>query len=252
MGYIYLWKNKVNGKEYIGQTKRDNINSRKSEYLYKIRKNEPVQIIHKAMLKYGIDNFSFEVLHEVSTEELNMKEIEEIQNRNTLTPNGYNREKGGKNSSIHEETRKLMSLSQSGEKHWNFGKKASEETRKLQSESRIGYVHSEETKQKISEGNKKPHNVSDKMRAAFENQKGKSRTEESIEKQRETMLKNDRTGSKCYISKKVDKYTLENVYLQTFDTIQLAAENAGVSATSIGNCCKQKIKKSAGFIWKFN
>lgn len=46
-------------------------------------------------MKYGIENFNFEILEECSKNELNDKERYYIQKYNTLAPNGYNLQKGG-------------------------------------------------------------------------------------------------------------------------------------------------------------
>lgn len=100
MGIIYCYTNKVNGKKYIGQTidpegrfkkhKSAMHNEKDVEY------NAP---IHRAMRKYGYDNFVYEVLAEgATTEELNGLEIYYIAHYNTQIPNGYNIESGGTNA----------------------------------------------------------------------------------------------------------------------------------------------------------
>lgn len=52
--------------------------------------------IAKAIKKYGVNNFKFEVLLKgLSAEEADEKEVELIKEKNSLVPNGYNILKGG-------------------------------------------------------------------------------------------------------------------------------------------------------------
>jgi group I intron endonuclease len=62
MFHIYCYENKMNGKIYIGQT--NNIVKRKSSHITDIRGNMPID---KAIRKYGIQNFDFNVLKIVDT-----------------------------------------------------------------------------------------------------------------------------------------------------------------------------------------
>ena len=96
-GYIYKFQNNLNGKIYIGQTRRD----LKIRYLEHLRAKDNYPI-HSALKKYGIDNFDFDILAIVESEtledlveQLNTKEIYYINFYNSLVPNGYNIERGG-------------------------------------------------------------------------------------------------------------------------------------------------------------
>lgn len=61
--------------------------------------NSPNMVIARAIKKYGVDNFVFEILFSgLSIEEAEEKEIELISSLNTLVPNGYNVEKGGRHA----------------------------------------------------------------------------------------------------------------------------------------------------------
>ena len=52
--------------------------------------------IAKAIKKYGVNNFKFEVLFSgLSIEEASDKEVELIKEKNTRVPNGYNVAEGG-------------------------------------------------------------------------------------------------------------------------------------------------------------
>ena len=104
MGVIYLIQNKVNGKSYVGQTRRKKVEMRWSQH-----KKKP-GIMKSAFDKHGVENFEFSIICEIPNEELDDREILEIRERNTIVPNGYNIEEGGnKNKVIHSETRKKLS-----------------------------------------------------------------------------------------------------------------------------------------------
>ena len=81
---IYKITNLINNKIYIGQSVH--IERRWYEHCQPSAKS----LIAKAIQKYGKENFSFEVLEECSTEELNQKEEQYIHIYNSITPNGYN------------------------------------------------------------------------------------------------------------------------------------------------------------------
>lgn len=94
---IYKITNLLNGKSYIGQS--INIEKRWYEHKYKSQCRTDISfnsILHIAFRKYGIDNFSFEILEELKTvEELDQREQYYIKFYNTITPNGYNILEGG-------------------------------------------------------------------------------------------------------------------------------------------------------------
>lgn len=70
---IYKIENKINGKVYIGQSIA--IKTRWQQHKYEAKSNKSNAPLYLALRKYGIENFSFEVLEECSQELLNEKEI---------------------------------------------------------------------------------------------------------------------------------------------------------------------------------
>lgn len=92
---IYKITNQINGKIYIGQSQ--NISQRWKAHRKHYQKDD--YPIYRAMRKYGIDNFSFEVIEECSLEELNDKEKYWIKYYDSHNPsNGYNLTDGGNTS----------------------------------------------------------------------------------------------------------------------------------------------------------
>jgi group I intron endonuclease len=91
---IYKSTNKITGKIYIGQTTKS-LEKRIKGHIKesKIDKSRPFLLSIK---KYGIDNFTFEVIDTTNNlDELNNKEIYWIDFYNSVSPNGYNVTGGG-------------------------------------------------------------------------------------------------------------------------------------------------------------
>lgn len=85
---IYKYTNLINGKVYIGQTV-DEV-KRKKSHLLSVKRGSKLSF-HCAIRKYGIVNFSYEVIDGAnSNSELNYKEIHHIHLNGCLAPNGYN------------------------------------------------------------------------------------------------------------------------------------------------------------------
>jgi group I intron endonuclease len=176
-GIIYKALNKVNHKPYIGQT-TDPLNERISRHFYRghIDKGKDNSIFHKALIKYGRENFDWVVICECSSKtELDEKETFYIKHFNSHYKDGrgYNMTYGGEGSSgfrHSEKSKKKMSLLArsrgpsplKGKKRGpmpleirikiaksNRGKKVSKETRKKMRLANLGKHLSEKTKEKL-------------------------------------------------------------------------------------------------------
>ena len=93
-GFIYKITNKLNNKVYIGQTIQKPIERFYQHCAKKCDKYILNMVIHKAIFKYGKDNFTFEVIEEVPRQQLNEREEYWIKYYNSYT-DGYNSTKGG-------------------------------------------------------------------------------------------------------------------------------------------------------------
>lgn len=88
---IYKITNNKNRKIYVGQS--IDINDRWKQHKYKAFNSKEKgynSAIHLAFRKYGIENFSFEVIEKCQQDELDEKEQYWIKKLNSLSPNGYN------------------------------------------------------------------------------------------------------------------------------------------------------------------
>ncbi|HDR7263621.1 GIY-YIG nuclease family protein [Bacillus sp. CH_203] len=116
---IYKVINEVNGKVYIGQTRRTN-EERWAEH-HKDYKNPNSSnyncVFYRAIRKYGWENFTFDVIDSVvSQEELDSKEKHWIKFYDSFANNGkgYNSTNGGESTEFSRESRVKMAMSQGG------------------------------------------------------------------------------------------------------------------------------------------
>lgn len=97
---IYKITNLINGKSYIGQSVniQKRFNAHRSVAFNPNDKNYNYPL-YRAIRKYGIDNFSFDILEECDVSELNNKEIYYIAQYKTYGKLGYNQDAGGDQAS---------------------------------------------------------------------------------------------------------------------------------------------------------
>ena len=156
MNGIYKFENLINHKCYIGQS--SNLEERYKKHIYNINDLTHQEVLYKAFRKYGIENFSYEILENFeiySLEKLNELEQKYIEKYNALIPNGYNMVPGGSNG----------------------------------------------------------------------------------------------TGLAKGI--KVEQYTLDGEYIQTFDSAKKASEKLGINHSNICSCCRDERKTAGGYKWSY-
>jgi group I intron endonuclease len=204
---IYKATNKINGKVYIGQTTRS-LEERIKGHLFDATRNS-IFYFHKAIRKYGIENFEWEILCDATGKPKDILDALEIyyiaKHRLILgADNMYNMTKGGEGGSVlgrkcSEETKKKMCEAYKkrppNKYHYseetrkkiseaNKGKIVSEETRKKMSEAQKGrvYIVSEEARKKMSEANKGKKLSEEHKKKIGEANKGKKYSEEARRK----------------------------------------------------------------------
>lgn len=125
---IYVITNKINNKKYVGQS--IDVEKRWSEHKYNSKRNTTIYL-YNSMKKYGIDNFTLEVIEEnIPLQMIDSRESYWIEKLNTYRPEGYNLTLGG--------------------------------------EGTIGYVHTQKTKSAISKkAQERFNNLSDDEKTAF-------------------------------------------------------------------------------------
>jgi len=228
--YIYLITNKINGKRYVGQTIVF-VSARWYSHKYSALKGKYEWPLHRAIRKYGKDNFEIKVLSRcISTKELDHRETYYIKILNTLSPNGYNAQTGGhSNHTVSEETKYKQSEATKGENNPRFGKKNSPEHRANISKSkrgRPGHSMSEEGKRKISKANTG-------KRPAL----GYRHTEDA-----------KKQISKSKDEVKVSIFCVTNN--TTYESISVASKTLGVDRCKIKDVIRGKRNHTKGFVFK--
>lgn len=121
-GVVYMFENKTNKKKYIGKT------TRPKERYNEHRRATDGSLFHRAIKKYGFDNFKYTILEERIFEnkkqantELDIVEKEYIEKYKTKERDfGYNLTDGGEGGcgcTRSEETKRKMSISKIGDKN---------------------------------------------------------------------------------------------------------------------------------------
>lgn len=250
MGYIYLITNKVNKKQYIGQTKCNDIETRWSQH----KKMSNVSVgrhLLAAYKKYGIDNFKFQIVCITFDDACDALEEHYIQKFNTLAPNGYNLKLGGKASRHHEETKELIRKTLKERMTDELRKEISERTKK----SLINFkrIYTDEQKKVYS----------DRQKAYWARLTDEER--EKISKERKSRIRNKPPSEKVLLAlqkgreksginkKRVGKYDLENNLLKTYESISEAARDMNMTHATISKVClgRPHYKTAGGFVWKF-
>lgn len=76
---VYLWKNNINGKRYVGSSIRLGIRLTQYFNINYLKRNLSTMIICQALLKYGYSNFSLEILEYCDSSECIKKETHYIE-----------------------------------------------------------------------------------------------------------------------------------------------------------------------------
>lgn len=159
---VYMHKNKMNGKVYIGITQQKPNQRWKNGSGYKTQ-----QLFYRAIKKYKWINFEHIILfNNLIKEEAEQKEIELIAKyKSNESRYGYNVEKGGSlNKEVSQETREKLRKNMLGKKasletrekmrknnarYW-LGKHISKENAQKLLEANLGKKHTEERNKKTS------------------------------------------------------------------------------------------------------
>lgn len=225
---IYKITNLLNGNFYIGQS----VNIERRFYEHKKTNRELRSNIKKAIKKYGIENFSFEVLEECNPEQLNEKEIFYIK---SLKPK-YNICEGGtglKGYKLSDETKEKIKI----KNKLNWNKKSFEEKENIIKNNLKGpkknHIVSEETKEKLRLFNK-----------------NKKQSLETIEKRKKTLcIKKENGYKQLNESHKKKVICLETN--EIFNSIKEASLKTGINSSSISLVAKNKRKSCGGYTFKY-
>lgn len=212
-GIIYRWTNKKNGKKYVGQT----VNPRKRYLQHKRGERVDSQIIDRAILKYGAENFDYTVLltiHADTREELrgllDEAEIASIRLEQSYykTGLGYNMTLGGL--------------------------------------SRGNFEHTEETKIKLSKMKKGRKLSETAKRNIAEGHRGLKFTE---------LHKANLQKAHKADMRRIRQLTVDGVLVAEYDSIKAAERTTGINRGGISACINGKQQRTTGrdgvsYMWK--
>lgn len=273
---IYLVTNLINQMKYVGQTIRT-LKQRKSSHLSSSKKGS-TYYLHRAIRKYGAENFKWEVIYNASSEEeLNEKETFFIKKYNTNSQDGYNLTEGGrgirgwkhseltkekikqcaiKNKSAQylkkfvqsEEGRKKISLMQLGKTYeMKFGKEKAKQMIKDKQRlynDKYGLQKSSEIREKISKNSKSGLQVvRTKMSESHKKNLDINGKRIDITDQGREKMKNHMIGSKNPCYKHVDENMITSLifdYQSTKKVTNEMAKKHGISKYLIIRVLKQK------------
>lgn len=170
---IYLITNLINNKKYVGQT--INIEQRWKNHIKDSTKLVS-RYLYRAMNKYGIENFKFEVIEDnIPINLVSEREVHWISELNTKAPNGYNMTDGGEGSvgrKMSEHTKQVLL-------DYKKNNKVSEESRlKMSTSQKERYEKNPELKQKLSKKLKGiPKNSNENYVKAWESKSEKEKND---------------------------------------------------------------------------
>lgn len=283
---IYKIENLLNGKVYIGQSV--NIEKRWQDHKNRAKSHTASYTITNAMNKYGIDNFSFEVIEQCPIEELDSKEQYWIAYYDSYK-NGYNETIGGGGKKVDDRAVYQYDIYGNYIKQYKNIYEAHEavggslitlrDALKGQQKTAQGYIWLYEKRDFIDddtilngvicfslETGERLAIFPSINKAAIET----GDTPESIKSSCNNPEKNSGNYIWRYYNsdnknilkvstitthgsfKMIDQYDLQGNFLKTFLSIAEITNQLGIDRLTIYNCCNGKTKKSHGFQWRYH
>lgn len=225
---IYIIKNLINGKIYIGCS--NNIKRRFMEHKSPKNVANRTTNLAKAFRKYGINNFSFDTLEIVpNIEKLSTREMYWIA---LLNPE-YNMNDGGEGNlghTVSDETKDI--LRQHGKSQWDNlseNQKANRVKNNLKG-PKVGHAVSDESRKKI--------------RQKLLGTKLDEVTKQKISHSNSLSMKGNKNGNKSVLCVDVN-----GLVVSTYDSILSASKVIGICASNITNVLKGKQITAGGYYW---
>lgn len=241
-GIIYVYRNKINKKCYVGQTIHPE--NRHKAHIRSANDGDNSKF-HRALRKYGLDNFDYFVACKINASpeylkrSLNSLEKFYINFYNSFE-NGYNMTEGGDGTRLF------------GEANGMYNKKHKAESNEKNRQAHLGNKHNKETIKKISDwqlenspvrGTHPSEEAKEKNRQAH---LGKKLTNEHKEKIKENAKTNPNYGTKGkHLSEKTRNsisYTLKTRE-RSEEEIERCKEGGRISGSKIWVCNAQQVKR---------
>ena len=219
---IYLIKNMINNKMYVGQT----INYEKRMKEHKHGRNKgSISLIDKAIKKYCVDNFEFSIIdYAYSQDEADQLERKYIKIFDCITPKGYNILKGGKFKSGSWNQKKVYMYDLKG----NY-------IREFESASEL---------ERLSNSFYLRHGITDCCRGKISRYKDKIFRFEKVVVDKYKKPKSAR-------NRKVYQFDFDGNLLNSYESLQEASKKTNTSRSSISSCLTGTYKTANGFLWSY-
>jgi group I intron endonuclease len=252
---LYRITNKINGKRYIGQTIQL-MSIRWSQHIHSSIKNKNNTLISRTIKKYGKENFEVKVIARCnSIEEMNHREQYYIKLFNTLAPNGYNLDSGGKNKIMHQSTKDKLSKAHLGKKCKPFTQEHKNAISKTLKERRIKPLLTPEIIAKIALSSKGKNNGMFGKKHTKESKKSMSlkRKGKKIGMENPFFGKTHSEETKKRLSEAKNKMKIK-VFCENnqkvYSSLKDASKDTNISKTSIKSVIDGKYLNCKGFIFK--
>lgn len=285
MGYIYKITNLVNNKAYIGQTTWP-VETRWASHINVAVGNNKTKrdAIHLAIAKYGVDNFSFEVIETPSDDKLNEREQYWIDYYHTyiheVNSQGYNMTRGGEGT-LHIDVKEILHLWEEGytegeivsllgctditcSSHLHEHGISTEEIKQRAQEKRakacwkVLYQYDLQghlikiwpSLTSVAEYGYNKTNISNYIHGKGHNAYNSLWTYNPDELPELLQRYEQRKFTR---KQKVGQYDLQNNLIHIWESAAEAGRNTPADESAIRNCCKgkPKYKTAGGFIWKY-
>lgn len=213
---IYKIENLINHKIYIGQS---------IEIEKRLQKHKTIKddlYIHRAISKYGVQNFSFEIIQECDRTLLDEKEQYWILFYNSLIPNGYNMVPGGSNGTGLAKGKSVYQYSLEGQ----FLKEYSS------------------VRQAANQNNINPSNIVGccnglRKQAGIYQWKWKNSN------------KTISPIAGVFIKDKILQYTQEGIFIKEYNSLDQVCQIFKISKSALSQACKGKTKTLLGYQWNY-
>lgn len=241
MGCIYCIINKLNDKLYIGKTV--DFKTRKRAHIHAAKNGEDNSPIHKAMHKYGIENFKWSILKDnIPEDKLDENEIFYIAKFNTFHGKHYNCTSGGEGITGYRHTKATLELLT------ECGRKVAAKSRITIDQYTLQGVFVQ-TWGSITDASTYFRSEDTNIRDAVS---GKQKTAYGF-----LWVKH---GEMCksYVAKsarakEIIQYTLDGVFIRRWESASKAGNELNKNPSNINSACNHKNPSNMafGFLWEF-
>lgn len=253
MNYIYCFTNLINQKKYIGST-INKPNIRYNQHLYNAfnpNSHKYYYPLYQAIRKYGIENFSYDIIQEIDCSEQELRKIEKcyMHQYNTVSPNGYNQT---------DDTEHPINAIESYQKMSNTKRENAKQVALVDDNNSILEIYRSivDCAEALNLDEKKIAACCRGERKTTQNKKFYWLDIDNNliipEYNRNSYKGENGTTQKQITNRKVAKINIEtNEIIIIYDSIALASRENNCDSSAIAKVCRGKRQTCGGFKWKY-